>query len=220
MWRLAPFRRADLRGFWGGRREVERRLSTTGTELLLSGPGCASGVLRGRLARDIRASSRCIVWAAYFLPSRRLGRAIRAAARRSDVRIMLAAQSDVPMSRWASERHFTSLLRSHARLYEYLPQILHAKAIVTDDVVYMGSANLDVRSLRINFELLLRIRSATLAARLQAEFDADVGRAHEIQLQSWRRARAWWHSARSYLAYALLARLDPYVATRKLQSLR
>jgi len=219
MWRLAPFRRRDLRGFWGGRRLL-RGPAVHETELLLSGPGCPSGVLRSRLARDIRESSRCLAWAAYFLPSRRIRRALRAAARSGDVRIMLAAQSDVPMSRWASERHFTALLRSHARLYEYLPQILHAKAVVADDVVYMGSANLDVRSLRINFELLLRIPSPLLAARLRAEFDGDAGRAQEIQLQSWRRTRAWWHAARSYVAYIVLARLDPYIATRKLQSLR
>ena len=84
----------------------------------------------------------------------------------------------------------------------------------------MGSANLDVRSLRINFELLLRIPSAALAARLRGEFEADAAHAHEIQLHAWRRTRAWWHSARSYFAYVVLARLDPYVATRKLQSLR
>jgi cardiolipin synthase len=219
MWRLAPFRRRDLRAFWGGRRLL-RGSPSRDTELLLSGPGCRSDVLRGRLARDIRESARCLAWAAYFLPSRRIRRALRAAARSGDVRIMLAAQSDVPMARWASERHFTSLLRSHARLYEYLPQILHAKAVVADDVVYMGSANLDVRSLRINFELLLRIPSPALAARLRAEFDGDVDRAHEIQLQSWRRTRAWWHATRSYAAYLVLARLDPYIATRKLQSLR
>ena len=220
MWQLAPFGRAQMSGFWSGWRGYERTSPAAGTELLLSGPGCPSGDLRRRLARDIRESARCLAWAAYFLPSRRLGRAIRAAARRGDVRIMLAARSDVPMSRWASERHFTRLLRSRVRLYEYLPQVLHAKAVVTDDVVYMGSANLDVRSLRINFELLLRIPSAALAGRLEAEFGDDVGRAHEIQLQSWRRTRAWWHSARSYVAYVLLARLDPYVASRKLQSLR
>jgi cardiolipin synthase len=218
MWRLAPFRRRDLRGFWGGRRSPAS--NPRDTELLLSGPGCRSELLRGRLAKDIRESSRCLAWAAYFLPSRRIRRALRAAARSGDVHIMLAAHSDVPMARWASERHFTALLRSHARLYEYLPQILHAKAVVADDVVYMGSANLDVRSLRINFELLLRIPSPALAARLRAEFDGDVDRAHEIQLQSWRRTRAWWHATRSYAAYLVLARLDPYIATRKLQSLR
>lgn len=219
MWQLAPFRRRNLRAFWSSR-FLRRLRPTGGTELLLSGPGCPSHVLRGRLARDIRESRRCLAWAAYFLPSRRIRRALRAAARGGDVRIMLAAQSDVPMARWASERHFSALLRSHARLYEYLPQILHAKAVVADDIVYMGSANLDVRSLRINFELLLRIPSPALAVRLRAQFQEDVGRAQEVELQSWRRTRTWWQGARSYLAYVVLARLDPYIATRRLQSLR
>ena len=120
---------------------------------------------------------------------------------------MLGAQSDVPMSRWASERHFTRLLRAQVRLYEYLPQILHTKAVVADDVVYMGSANLDVRSLRINFELLLRIPAPALAARLRAEFEDDVERSREIQLHPGvgavpggiRHVRTWptwsWHAS-------------------------
>lgn len=220
MWQLAPFGRPDVRAFWNARRPSPGDATGTEMELLLSGAGCPSGTLRRRLAEDIRRSRRCIAWAAYFLPSRRLGKAIRTAARNGDMQIMLGAQSDVPMSRWASERHFTRLLRAQVRLYEYLPQILHTKAVVADGVVYMGSANLDVRSLRINFELLLRIPSPALAARLRAEFEDDTGRAREIQLQSWRRGRTWWHSARSYVAYQVLARLDPYVATRKLQSLQ
>lgn len=220
MWHVAPFGRAELREFWGGRHSLPRVARPGGTELLLSGAGCPARDLRRRLAQDIRASRTCIAWVAYFLPSRRLGRAIRAAARRGNVRILLGALSDVAMSRWASERHFTPLLRSHARLYEFLPQVMHAKVVVTDDVVYIGSANLDVRSLRINFELLLRIPSIGLSHRLRAAFENDVGHAREIDLKSWRSTRTWWQSVRSYLSYVALARLDPYFATRRLRSLR
>ncbi len=161
-----------------------------------------------------------LVWAAYLLPSRRIGAAIRDAARRAEAEIMLGERSDVPVSRWASERLFTRFLRAGLRIHCYRPQIVHAKALVLDDVVYVGSSNLDVRSLLINYELLLRIPSAALAARLRAEFESDRRHADTLDLLRWRRGRRWWQSLRSYLAYQLLARLDPYLAARVTHSPR
>jgi phosphatidylserine/phosphatidylglycerophosphate/cardiolipin synthase-like enzyme len=130
-----------------------------------------------------------LVWAAYLLPSRRIGAAIRDAARRAEAEIMLGERSDVPVSRWASERLFTRFLRAGLRIHCYRPQIVHAKALVLDDVVYVGSSNLDVRSLLINYELLLRIPSAALAARLRAEFESDRRHADTLDLLRWRRGR-------------------------------
>ena len=219
MWDLSAFGRRDFRGFW----RKGRRLAVGAQgqpELLLSGPGCPTAELRRRLLFDIRTARRILVWAAYFLPSRRIGAALRDAARRGEAEIMLGERSDVQVSRWASERLFRRFLRAGLRIYCYRPQVVHAKALVLDDVVYVGSSNLDVRSLLINYELLLRIPSAALAARLRAEFETDRRHADKLDLVRWRRGRRWWQSLRSYLAYQLLARLDPYLAARSLRSLR
>lgn len=219
MWDLAAFSRREFRRFW-------RRAPRTAAgaheqpELLLSGPGCPTAELRRRLLFDIRAARRMQAWAAYFLPSRRIGAAIRDAARRGEADIMLGEHSDVPVSRWASERVFRRFLRAGLRIHCYRPQIVHAKVLVLDDVVYVGSSNLDLRSLFINYELLLRLPSAALAARLRAEFEADRRHADTLDPARWRRGRRWWQSLRSYLAYQLVARLDPYLATRSLRSLR
>jgi len=62
--------------------------------------------------------------------------------------IMLGERSDVPVSRWVSERLFTRFLRAGLRIHCYRPQIVHAKALVLDDVVCVGSSNLDGHSLR------------------------------------------------------------------------
>lgn len=219
MWDLAAFGRRELRDFWRKGRRLAIGAQTQ-PELLLSGPGCPTAELRRRLLFDIRASRRMLAWAAYFLPSRRIGAAIRHAARLGEVEFMLGERSDVAVSRWASERLFTRFLRAGLRIYCYRPQIVHAKALVLDDVVYVGSSNLDVRSLLINYELLLRIPSAALAARLRAEFETDRRHADTLDLVGWRRGRRWWQSLRSYVAYQLLARLDPYLAARSLRSLR
>jgi cardiolipin synthase len=219
MWELAPFGREEVRTFWLQRPRTPH--ATPGTpQLLLSGPGCPTAELRRLLVADLRRSRRFRGWAAYFLPSRRIGAAIREAARRGDAAIMVGERSDVPLSRWASERLFTRFLHAGLRIHRYRPQIVHAKALVVDDVVYIGSANLDVRSLLINYELLLRIPSAVLAEALRERFEADVTRADALGARQWRAERRWWQTLRSYFAFLLLARLDPYVAARKLSSLR
>ena len=64
---------------------------------------------------------------------RRIGAALRDAARRGEAEIMLGERSDVPVSRWASERLFTRFLRAGLRIYCYRPQVVHAKALVLDD---------------------------------------------------------------------------------------
>jgi cardiolipin synthase len=218
MWDLATFGRREFLGFWRARPRLAVEAHRQ-PELLISGPGCPTAELRRRLLFDIRAARRMQAWAAYLLPSRRIGAAIRDAARRGEAEIMLGEGSDVPASRWASEWLFTRFLRAGLRIYCYRPQIVHAKVLVVDDVVYLGSSNLDVRSLLINYELLLRIPSAALAARLRAEFETDRLHADTLNLVRWRRGRRWWQGLRSYLAYQLLARLDPYVAARSLRSL-
>jgi hypothetical protein len=53
-----------------------------------------------------------------------------------------------------------------------------------------------------------------------ARLGADRQHADTLDLVRWRRGRRWWQSLRSYLAYQLLARLDPYLAARSLRSLR
>jgi len=221
MWELAPFGRRQIRQFWT--RRPRARGASAGVpdaELLLSGSGCPTAEMRSRLARDIRAARCCFAWAAYFLPSRRLRKALRVAARAGEASIVLSARSDVPTAGWASEYHFARLLRAGIRLHRYRPQIMHAKLVVADDVVYVGSANLDARSLRINFELLLRVRSRELASRLREEFAADVARSDELELERWTRKRTWWQRLRSYVAYQLLARLDPFLANRRFKSLQ
>lgn len=219
MWELAVFGRREFLDFWrtGARSEADVNGQPV---LLLSGPGCPTAGLRRRLLADIRAARRLWAWAAYFLPSRRIGAAIRDAARHGEAEIMLGEHSDVPVARWASERLFTRFLRAGVRIHRYRPQIVHSKALVLDDVVYIGSSNLDVRSLLINYELLLRIPSASLAARLRAEFETDRRHSDVLGLSHWRNGRRWWQSVRSYFAYQLLARLDPYLAARSLKSLR
>lgn len=186
-------------------------------QLLISGPGTRSAGLQRALRRDIEAASSVSVYAAYLVPTSRIRRALRRVARRGPVRLVTGARSDVPLVRWAAQWLYPFWLRGGVELYEYLPQVLHGKLLVVDDVVYAGSANLDIRSLRINYELLVRIQCRELAEEVRRTFEGDLVRCQRIEAAVWPESRRWWHGLRSWWAYLLVTRLDPYLSWRGLR---
>lgn len=184
--------------------------------LLLAGPGCRSAELRRALHRDLHRASRVDLHAAYFLPSRRLRVALKDAARRGAVRVLVPAHGDVPMAQFATRHAIRRMSSSGLRFFDYLPQMLHSKLLVIDDIVYIGSANLDVRSRLINFELMLRLPAPGLAAQARTLFERDLTHARPSPPP----ARGPWRRWREQAAYLLLARIDPYLARRKLRMLQ
>jgi cardiolipin synthase len=227
MYALAPFTPWRIRRF----RKHMRRLSAprgqahhvTGAEpveLLISGPAISRRVLRRTLRHDLRAAHDVAIASAYFLPSsfirRMLYRVVKGAGR---VRVLLAGATDVPVARHAAERFYRRLFSRRIEIHEYEPQILHAKLVIIDDVVYIGSSNLDRRSMRINYELLLRLHWPELAADARQWFDQALLHAPVIDPAQWRAGRTLWQRIRSRFAYVLLARIDPYLARRRFRSI-
>jgi len=103
------------------------------------------------------------------------------------------------------------LLKAGIEVFEYQPQILHAKLILIDGAVYAGSSNLDTRSLRINYELMLRITNPS-AVKEAREIFADCARlSQKVELDIWRRDRTWWQRFKERWAYFLLIRIDPLI---------
>jgi cardiolipin synthase len=91
---------------------------------------------------------------------------------------------------------------------------------VVDDCTYAGSANLDKRSLVINYELL--VRSADPAAVQQGReiFGSILGNCRQITLAEWSKSRSFWKRLWEKAAYFFLVHLDPYVARQQLKMLR
>src|SRR6266581_2207550 len=67
------------------------------------------------------------------------------------------------VSELAGQSLYRRFLKAGVEIFEYQPQILHTKLIIIDDVIYLGSANLDQRSLNINYELMIRFESRQMA---------------------------------------------------------
>ena len=214
MWALAAFDPSSLRDFARTNPRLDRDVS--GPALFLTGPGCRTVDLLRQLQADLHTASRVTVHAAYFLPSRELGRMLADVALRGEVRILMPANSDVPVAKLATWHAIRRIDSAAVRFFEYLPQMMHGKLLVIDDVVYIGSANLDVRSRLINYELVLRLPVPALAEQARGMFETDLRHSRPATIGT----PTWWQKLRQRGAYWLLARFDPCVASRKLRMLQ
>jgi cardiolipin synthase len=210
------FARADLkhRPFARLRRSpAKRRVSENQAELLLSAPGRGGNPFFRALRRDLERAKNVQIIAAYFLPTWRIRRDLARVVRRGGrVQLILAGKSDVYLSQLAGRSLYRRLLRSGVEIYEYQPQILHAKLVLVDDVVYAGSSNLDPRSLHINYELMLRFPDHEVAAGGRKCFEDCLAHCERIELEAWRKSRNWWRRLKQRWAYFIVARVDPYLA--------
>ncbi len=145
------------------------------------------------LDRIRRARRYFYVTNSYFLPDRRVRRALCAAARRGvDVRVLVPAASDVPAVDLASRHHWDRLLRAGVRIYRWHGPILHAKSAVSDDLwTTVGSFNLDNRSWLTNLELNVAVEDDALAVAMRDRVLADLASATEVDRDTHRRRPLW-----------------------------
>jgi len=185
-------------------------------ELTVPVPPAETDDMRGRVAvstalarQDIKRSlynrvrqvkHRVWISTAYFVPSRKVRRALKRAARRGvDVRLMLPGPyTDHPAVRHAGRRFYTGLLRAGIRIFEYQPRFLHAKTMLCDDWVSIGSSNLDRWNLRWNLEANQEIEHAVFGNAVKAMFDEDFRNSIECLYETWRR-RPWHARVREHL---------------------
>jgi cardiolipin synthase A/B len=137
------------------------------------------------------ASARERVWITtpYFVPDRAILVALQSAALRGvDVRLVLPRISNHRVTLHAGRSFYVDLLEAGVRIHEYTPAMLHTKAMVVDGrFATVGSANLDVRSFRLNFELIALLYDASSVTRLEAVFQEDLAGTEEVDLAQWRK---------------------------------
>jgi cardiolipin synthase len=134
-------------------------------------------------ALSCAARSVCIM-TPYFIPDRPMISAlITAALRGVDVRIILPGRNNLPFVQWAGQSLLWELVANGITVYYHPPPFIHTKLLLVDDVwVLIGSANLDTRSLKLNFELNLSVFDAALAARARWYFERRIIQAEEVTL--------------------------------------
>jgi cardiolipin synthase len=217
---LSDFRRNPLMRLRAFKRKRKPPQKPAG-ELLLSHPGRGAGPFQTALYQDLAKAREVRIVSAYFLPTRRLRRDLMRVARRGGrVQLILAGQSDILVSQLAGRSLYRRLLKAGVEIYEYQPQILHAKLILSDGVVYAGSSNLDIRSLNLNYELMLRLEDKTVAVETRGIFERLLKHSQRIELHQWRKSQTFWQRWKNHWAHFLLARIDPLVALRQFRTMK
>jgi cardiolipin synthase len=189
-------------------------------QIFFSEPGRGRNPIKLALYGDLARARDVRIMVAYFLPTRRLRHDLRRIAHRGGrVQLILPGKSDVPLSQLATQSLYRRFLKDGVEIFEYQPQILHAKLILVDDVVYVGSSNLDPRSLRINYEMMIRFQNRDMAEQARGIFAEDLKHCSRIELEEWRKSRTLWQRLKRRVAYLLLVRIDPPLAKRQWRTL-
>lgn len=166
----------------------------------------ARGISQQGIKRDLLkhikiAEHRVWLATAYFVPPRRIRRALRRAARRGiDVRLLLPGPyTDHPAVRLAGRRFYSSLLLSGVRIFEYQPRFLHSKVSLCDFWVSIGSSNLDRWNLRWNLEANQAVEDQGFSEQVREMFEKDFSESIECRYEEWvrrpwraRLGERWW----------------------------
>lgn len=182
---------------------------------LLSGPTTRLSPLGLSYKRTMQSAERVDLAMAYFSPSQTVVRRIAQVTRKNKgSRLIMAGKTDNGATISAARLLYRYLLKRGAKVYEYQPLPLHMKLMIIDDIVYIGSANLDVRSLFINMEIMLKVEDTKLAAHCRTLIDGMVEQSEEYTLALLKQRGNIFARIRSALAYFLVNTVDYSIGRR------
>jgi cardiolipin synthase len=144
-------------------------------------------------AAATRSRKQLLILTPYFVPPQSLILALREAARRGvDVRVLVPSKNNHPTLQQASHALYETLLLAGVRIFEREPPFIHSKATVIDDeVAIIGSANVDPRSLYLNYETNLMVFDQNFASVLKRSMQEEFHHATEITHLIWNRRSQW-----------------------------
>lgn len=162
---------------------------TTGIQIVSCGPESSKEEIKqGYLKMIFSAKKNIYIQTPYFVPDASILEALKTAALSGvDVRIMIPCMPDHMFVYWATYSYVGILLNLGAKIYIYDDGFMHAKTICVDgEVASIGSANFDIRSFRLNFEANAFIYDAAEVYKLEAIFETDMAKSHELTRQLYR----------------------------------
>jgi cardiolipin synthase len=198
------------------RRVLARHSTSDGAmHWLFGGPTRRLSPWARSVKADMLRARRLDMIMAYFAPSWSMVRRILGIARRGGrVRIVNAARSDNRATIGAARHFYWRLLKRGVEVYEYQPTKLHTKLIVVDDVVHIGSANFDMRSLYLNLEMMLRIDDPGFATVMRSFAEGEIADSKRITREAHRAQRTWLNRLFWSLSYFVVATADYNLARR------
>ncbi|MBT8297983.1 MAG: cardiolipin synthase [Maribacter sp.] len=124
----------------------------------------------------------------YVIPGTAILRALEVAANSGvDVRLLVSAKADSVLVKWSVRSYFESLLKAGVKIYQFQEGFLHSKIIVSDDeIVSIGTANMDIRSFEQNYEVNALVYDRETAILLKHEFLNEVEHSRSVEYETFK----------------------------------
>jgi cardiolipin synthase len=167
---------------------------TVPVQILTSGPDSQWAAIRQLYSfMIVSAEQRVFIQSPFFIPDATIAEALVSAALSGvDVKIMLSARpSGNRLPDWAGNTYMADIVAAGVRVFLYEKGYLHAKTISIDsEICSVGSANIDIRSFSINYELNAVLYSKRLAKKLEQDFERDLVHCTEFDAAEYRKRSA------------------------------
>ncbi|MEK3765847.1 cardiolipin synthase [Solibacillus sp. FSL K6-4121] len=166
----------------------------TPVQIVSSGPDTDFESIKNTYIRMILSAKKYVyIQTPYYVPDEAFLHAIQIAASSGvDVRIMTPEKTDHPFVYGANSAYGGDLLESGGRVYRYKKGFLHAKMLVIDDeLATIGTANIDVRSFSLNFEINAILYDERLAIKCRELFEADIKESFELTKELFEKRKTW-----------------------------
>lgn len=157
-------------------------------QIVSSGPDADWPTIKNGYLKLLMSAKRYIyIQTPYFIPDSSFLNAVEVAILSGiDVRIMIPNKPDHMFVYWATYSYVGELLKAGAKVYIYEKGFIHAKMIVIDDEAStVGTANIDVRSFSLNFEVNAFIYNRTISHELAEIFERDIFDCSELTLEQY-----------------------------------
>ena len=139
------------------------------------------------------ATEKLYVTNPYFIPNETIMNALcQAAISGVDVRLMIPEKPDSAIVGAATKFYFTELLNAGVKIFLYKKGFVHAKTVVADSrLSVVGTANMDIRSFDLNFEIMPVIYGTQFASQMEDMFQTDLTECSEVTQEEWRKQKTW-----------------------------
>lgn len=160
-------------------------------QIVSSGPDCKHHQIKNSYFKMINEAEKNIyIVTPYFIPDDSILEAIKVAALAGiDVKVLIPGKPDHPFVYWANLSYAGELLNSGVKFYQYNKNsFIHSKLVMVDGIVSsVGTANMDVRSFNVNFEVNAFIYDRDITKQLEKDFLRDLKLSNEIVISDYRR---------------------------------
>lgn len=186
-WNQASSHAVDFHEYF---KPKDNQCGNIGIQIVSSGPDSRwEQIKNGYIKMILSAKKYVYIQTPYFIPDESLLDVLRIAALSGvDVRLMIPNKPDHPFVYWATFSNIGELLKAGAKVYIYENGFLHAKTIVIDDIVAsIGTANIDVRSFRLNFEVNAFLYHSSFISTFTKIFLEDMKQSTELTYEAYQK---------------------------------